>query len=162
MAALAEKGNVSRDGATSVTKRLQKELMTLMTEAVPGATAFPEADNMFEWVGTLRGTADTVYDGLEYKLSIKFPADYPYSAPTVKFVTPCFHPNVDAHGNICLDILKERWSAAYSVKTLLLSLQSLLGEPNCDSPLNTQAATLWDDQVEYLKVLKQKYELKQA
>ena len=69
----------------------------------------------------------------------------------------CFHPNVDAHGNICLDILKEKWSAAYSVKTILLSLQSLLAEPNVDSPLNVQAAGLWADQVEYRKALHQKY-----
>jgi len=53
--------------------------------------------------------------------------EYPFKAPEVKFVTPCYHPNVDQHGNICLDILKEKWSAAYSVRTLLLSIQSLLG-----------------------------------
>ena len=76
---------------------------------------------------------------------VKFPAEYPYAAPTIKFVTPIFHPNVDTHGNICLDILKEKWSAAYSVKTILLSLQSLLGEPNCDSPLNTHAAQYYID-----------------
>ena len=40
---------------------------------------------------------------------------YPYQSPTVKFTTPCFHPNVDSHGNICLDILKEKWSALYEV-----------------------------------------------
>ena len=58
----------------------------------------------------------------------------------MRFETACFHPNVDQHGNICLDILKEKWSAAYSVRTVLLSIQSLLGEPNNDSPLNAYAA----------------------
>ncbi len=58
----------------------------------------------------------------------------------MRFETSCFHPNVDQHGNICLDILKEKWSAAYSVRTVLLSIQSLLGEPNNDSPLNAYAA----------------------
>ncbi len=58
----------------------------------------------------------------------------------MKFETACFHPNVDQYGNICLDILKDKWSAAYSVRTILLSLQSLLGEPNNDSPLNAYAA----------------------
>jgi ubiquitin-conjugating enzyme E2 C len=70
------------------------------------ATAFPENDNLFEWVGTIKGSAGTVYENLSYKLSLKFPSDYPYSAPTIKFTTPCFHPNVDQYGNICLDILK--------------------------------------------------------
>ncbi len=68
-----------------------------------------------------------VYEGLSYKLSVAFSEKYPYEAPTVKFVTPCFHPNVDTAGNICLDILKDKWSAAFSVRTVLMSLQSLLG-----------------------------------
>jgi len=70
-------------------------------------------------------------------------ADYPFKAPSVRFETACFHPNVDQHGNICLDILKEKWSAAYSVRTVLLSIQSLLGEPNNDSPLNAYAAKVY-------------------
>jgi len=67
-----------------------------------------------------------VYDGLSYKLVLEFPSGYPYKAPTVKFETPCYHPNVDGSGNICLDILKEKWSALYDVRTILLSVQSLL------------------------------------
>ena len=49
-----------------------------------------------------------VYEGLTFKLSLKFPTSYPYEAPQVIFLTPCFHPNVDQYGNICLDILKVR------------------------------------------------------
>ena len=68
-----------------------------------------------------------VYEDLRYKLSLEFPSGYPYNAPTVKFLTPCYHPNVDTQGNICLDILKDKWSALYDVRTILLSIQSLLG-----------------------------------
>ncbi len=50
-----------------------------------------------------------MYEGLTFKLSLKFPANYPFTAPTVTFDTPCFHPNVDEAGNICLDILKVRF-----------------------------------------------------
>ena len=71
-----------------------------------------------------------LFAGLKYKLKLEFPSGYPYTAPNVKFTTPCFHPNVDAHGNICLDILKEKWSALYEVRTILLSIQSLLGKNN--------------------------------
>ena len=150
-------GSGATDGA-AVARRLQSELMSIMMSADEGISAFPDGDNIFSWLGTVTGGAGTVYEGLTYKLSFKFPNDYPFNPPVVKFETPCFHPNVDQYGNICLDILKERWSAAYSVKTLLVSLQSLLGEPNNDSPLNGYAAKLWDNQEEYKKVLHSKYE----
>jgi ubiquitin-conjugating enzyme E2 C len=99
-----------------------------------------------------------VYEGQKYRLSLTFPSGYPYVAPTVKFETPCYHPNVDQHGNICLDTLKEKWTALLEVRTVLLSIQSLLGEPNVDSPLNTHAAQLWSDQEAYKAVLVEKYE----
>ena len=53
-----------------------------------------------------------MYEGYTFKLQLKFPTSYPYEAPQVTFVTPCFHPNVDQYGNICLDILKVRTSSA--------------------------------------------------
>ncbi|KAL5022500.1 hypothetical protein ScPMuIL_001655 [Solemya velum] len=132
----------------------------LQTSGDPGISAFPDGDSLhvFRWIATLDGPKGTVYDNLRYKLSLEFPSGYPYQPPTVKFDTPCFHPNVDKHGNICLDILKEKWSALYDVRTILLSIQSLLAEPNNDSPLNTQAADLWSNQPLYKKTLLEKYE----
>ncbi|XP_006865446.1 PREDICTED: ubiquitin-conjugating enzyme E2 C-like isoform X3 [Chrysochloris asiatica] len=114
----------------SMGKKLQQELMTLMM---------------------------SVYEDLRYKLSLKFPSGYPYNAPTVKFLTPCYHPNVDTQDNICLDILKDKWSALYDVRTILLSIQSLLGEPNIDSPLNTHAAQLWKNPTVFKKYLQETY-----
>uniref|UniRef100_F7C6G9 Ubiquitin-conjugating enzyme E2 C n=1 Tax=Equus caballus TaxID=9796 RepID=F7C6G9_HORSE len=122
-----------------------------------GISAFPESDNLFKWVGTIHGAAGTVYEDLRYKLSLEFPSGYPYNAPTVKFLTPCYHPNVDTQGNICLDILKDKWSALYDVRTILLSIQSLLGEPNIDSPLNTHAAELWKNPTAFKKYLQETY-----
>ena len=90
-------------------------------------------------------------------MCLKFPTSYPYEAPQVTFQTACFHPNVDQHGNICLDILKDKWSAIYNVSTILISIRSLLGEPNNDSPLNGYAAALWDNQEEYRAVNLKKY-----
>jgi len=75
-----------------------------------GISAFPEEDNIFFWKGTITGSKDTVFEGTEYKLSLSFPNDYPFKPPKVKFETACFHPNVDVHGNICLDILQVNWS----------------------------------------------------
>ncbi|TWW61367.1 ubiquitin-conjugating enzyme E2 C [Takifugu rubripes] len=147
----ALKGSDSGGSAArgSVSKRLQQELMTLMLAGDKSISAFPETDNLFKWIGTINGPQGTVYDGLWYRLSLEFPAGYPYQAPRVKFITPCFHPNVDDQGFICLDILKDKWSALYDVRSLLLSIQSLLGEPNNESPLNAAAAKLWEDQEAY-------------
>ncbi|XP_041529917.1 ubiquitin-conjugating enzyme E2 C-like isoform X3 [Microtus oregoni] len=130
--AAVSKGAEPSGGAARgpVGKRLQQELMTLMM---------------------------SVYEDLRYKLSLEFPSGYPYNAPTVKFLTPCYHPNVDTQGNICLDILKDKWSALYDVRTILLSIQSLLGEPNIDSPLNTHAAELWKNPTAFKKHLQETY-----
>ncbi|RYR48922.1 hypothetical protein Ahy_A07g035036 [Arachis hypogaea] len=81
--------------------RLQSELMALMISRDSGIFAFPEDDNIFCWKGTITGRTD-------YKLSLSFPNDYSFKAPKVKFESTCFLPNVDVHGNICLDILQGR------------------------------------------------------
>nr|CAD1817560.1 unnamed protein product [Ananas comosus var. bracteatus] len=143
--------------AASVSQRLQKELMSLMMSEDVGVSAFPEGENIFSWVGTIEGSKGTPYEGLTYKLSLRFPFDYPFKPPVVKFETPCFHPNVDQCGNICLDILQDMWSSAYDCRTILLSIQSLFGEPNNESPLNSYAATLWSNQEEYKKMVHKQY-----
>jgi len=146
------------EASGSVTKRLGSELMQLMMSSSPGISAFPKSDaNLFEWVGTIEGPAGTIYDGLTYKIAITFPSNYPYSPPTIVFTSPCYHPNVDLAGNICLDILQDKWSAVYSVTTIMLSLQSLLGEPNNASPLNNEAAELWDSPTEFKVQLMRHY-----
>ncbi|XP_037935371.1 ubiquitin-conjugating enzyme E2 C [Teleopsis dalmanni] len=142
----------------AVSKRLHKELMNLMMSTEKGISAFPDGENIFKWIGTITGPINTVYMGQKYRLSLEFPNSYPYAPPLVKFLTPCFHPNVDLSGAICLDILKDKWSALYDVRTILLSIQSLLGEPNIDSPLNAQAAMMWAAPQEYQKHLEAFYE----
>ncbi|KAG2729932.1 hypothetical protein I3843_01G266400 [Carya illinoinensis] len=138
---------VSVDTA-SVSHRLQKELMSLMMSGGDlGVSAFPEGESIFTWIGTIEGGKETMYEGLSYKLSLRFPLDYPFKPPQVKFETMCFHPNVDQFGNICLDILQDKWSSAYDCRTILLSIQSLLGEPNPESPLNSYAAALWNNKI---------------
>ncbi|MCL4120300.1 UNVERIFIED_CONTAM: hypothetical protein GTU68_060941 [Idotea baltica] len=151
------KTSTGKDGH-SVSKRLQHELMTLMMGKDKGISAFPEGDNLFKWIATIVGANGTVYEDLKFKLSLEFPSNYPYSAPTVKFITPCFHPNVDMQGNICLDILKEKWSASYDIRAVLLSIQSLLGEPNNESPLNGLAAQTWSNKDLFKKHLMTHYD----
>lgn len=118
--------------------RLQSELMSLMTSPTPGISAFPaSATDMTQWNATVIGPSGTPYESLTFKLTMTFPSTYPLAPPEVLFKTPIYHPNVDMAGRICLDILKPggagkegAWSAALNVSSILLSIQSLLGEPN--------------------------------
>ena len=71
----------------------------------------------------------------------------------VKFVTPIYHPNIDGAGNICLDILNDQWSAAYTTSAVLLSIQALLAKPNTKDPLNPDAARMWNDQTAFRGVV---------
>ncbi|KAF7820118.1 putative ubiquitin-conjugating enzyme E2 C [Senna tora] len=143
---------------TSVSQRLQKELMSLMMSGGDlGVSAFPDGESIFSWIGTIEGGKGTIYEGLSYKLSLRFPLDYPFKPPQVKFETMCFHPNVDQFGNICLDILQDKWSSAYDCRTILLSIQSLLGEPNPESPLNSYAAALWNNKEDYRRMVHKQY-----
>lgn len=87
---------------------------------------------------------------------MKFSEDYPSHPPEVTFKTPIFHPNVYKNGDICLDILKSNWSPVFDVSNILVSIQSLLNDPNPKSPANGEAAKLFEeDRAEYYRRVRQ-------
>lgn len=75
-----------------------------------------------------------------FKLELFLPEDYPMAPPKVRFLTRIYHPNIDKLGRICLDILKDKWSPALQIRTVLLSIQALLSAPNPDDPLSNDVA----------------------
>ena len=79
------------------------------------------------------------------RLTIQFTEEYPLKAPKVRFVSKIFHPNVYADGAICVDILQKSWSPTFNVAGILTSIQSLLDEPNPNSPANAEAAQLFQE-----------------
>merc|ERR1712125_152099 len=111
------------------------ELVDLGKDPPANCSAGPVGDDMFHWQATIMGPDDSPYAGGVYFLNIHFPTDYPFKPAKINFTTRIYHPNVNSNGSICLDILKEQWSPALTISKVLLSISSLLTDPNPDDPL---------------------------
>jgi len=89
------------------------------------------------------GPPDSPYQNGVFFINIHFPPDYPFKPPKVNFQTRVYHPNVNAQGSICLDILKDQWSPALTISKVLLSISSLLTDANPDDPLVPEIAHVY-------------------
>ena len=133
--------------------RINKEFEDLTTDPLINVTAGPTGEDLFHWSATISGPENTPYHGGLFFLDIQFPVDYPFKPPKVKFVTKIYHCNINSNGGICLDILKDQWSPALTLSKVLLSICSLLDEPNPDDPLVPDAADLYqNDREKYNRV----------
>ena len=134
-------------------KRLHRDMNQLRNNPLEGIEAMLiDEKDFYEWVAYIKGPDNTCWEGGIFKLSLKFGNNYPTNAPSVKFVTPMFHPNVYKSGEICLDLLQNNWSPINNVSSILLSIQSLLTDPNCQSLANSEAGRLYlDNKLEYAK-----------
>jgi len=136
-------------------KLLQNQLKKLISEPVEGFTAeLIKESNLFEWRIYLEGPKDTPYTGGIFQLIMQFPSDYPMSPPSLRFTSEFWHPNVYyPDGKVCISILhppvademsgelpEERWLPTQTVSTVLLSVISMLGDPNYSSPANVDAS----------------------
>lgn len=138
-------------------KRLKKELDEIRKNPPVEVMIGPSDDsNMFEWEGLLNGPDGTPFQGGIFKFRVTFPENYPMKPPVVIFTTKMYHPNIDPHGHICVDILKNNWSSAYTISKVMLSVSSLLSDPNPDSALNGEAAKIYKtNRQEYNRTVKE-------
>lgn len=130
------------DSGKNAISRLQKELKDLNRDPPAGCTAGPKSSNMLTWVASVQGPEDSPYAGGVFKFELSMSMDYPFKPPKVKAVTKIYHPNISEGGGICLDILDRAWSPALTISKVLLSLSSLLTDPNPDDPLVGEPARL--------------------
>ena len=146
----------------------------MQTDPPAGVSASPVADNVMTWYVTqstqrltsnddrnavIIGPADTPFEDGTFRLVMQFEEAYPNKPPGVKFVSQMFHPNVYGTGELCLDILQNRWSPTYDVAAILTSIQSLLNDPNTSSPANVEASNLYkDNRKEYTKRVRETVE----
>ena len=129
--------------STPARRRLMRDFKRLQDDPPAGVSGAPCDDNIMQWNSVIFGPSETPFEDGTFKLTITFTEDYPNKPPKVRFVSKMFHPNVYADGAICLDILQNRWSPTYDVSAILTSIQSLLDEPNPNSPANSVAAELY-------------------
>jgi len=132
-------------------RRLQREYEEILRDPPSNCTAGPvNPDDLFRWEAMIFGPEDSPFHGGIFRLSINFPSEYPFKAPIITFKTRIYHPNINAAGGICLDILKSQWSPALSISKVLLSILSLLTDANPSDPLVPEVAHVYrTDRVRY-------------
>ncbi|XP_021962015.1 ubiquitin-conjugating enzyme E2 R2 isoform X2 [Folsomia candida] len=150
-------GGHSSGAGTSAVRALAMEYKNVVEEPVEGfRVRLLNDDNLFDWEVAIFGPPDTLYMGGYFKAHMRFPQDYPYSPPTLRFQSRVWHPNVYENGDLCISILHppvddpqsgelpcERWNPTQNVRTILLSVVSLLNEPNTSSPANVDASVMY-------------------
>lgn len=121
--------------------RIQKELKEIERDKVSGVTVQLQGNSLQRLMGYVEGPRDTPYEGGLFQIDISLEDSYPFVPPKMKFVSKVWHPNISSQsGAICLDILKDQWSPALTLKTALLSLQALLSSPQPDDPQDAVVA----------------------
>jgi len=124
-------------------RRIIKETQRLLQDPPPGIMAAPDEENQRYFSVIIEGPVQSPYAHGLFKLELFCPEEYPMSAPKVRFLTRIYHPNIDKLGRICLDILKDKWSPALQIRTVLISIQALLSAPNPEDPLAEDIAKEW-------------------
>jgi len=133
------------------------EYKELTVNPPEGIVAGPiNEESFFEWEALITGPHDTPFQDGVFTATLKFPQDYPLNPPKMIFTTPMWHPNIYPNGEVCISILHppgddpnfyesstERWSPVQSVEKILISVVSMLAEPNCESPANVEAAKMF-------------------
>ncbi|AJU70506.1 SCF E2 ubiquitin-protein ligase catalytic subunit CDC34 [Saccharomyces cerevisiae] len=139
--------------ASSLLLRQYREL-TDPKKAIPSFHIELEDDsNIFTWnIGVMVLNEDSIYHGGFFKAQMRFPEDFPFSPPQFRFTPAIYHPNVYRDGRLCISILHqsgdpmtdepdaETWSPVQTVESVLISIVSLLEDPNINSPANVDAA----------------------
>lgn len=128
-------GKLPKLAKTQSMRRLQNEYAQFLVEPDPaGATASPIGTDLYRWIATIPGPAETPYEGGRFFIDLQFPSAYPFEAPKATFKTRIYHCNVNSQGVICLNSLRH-WSPILTVASVLRSISALLSECNAEDAL---------------------------
>lgn len=143
---------MSSKSAAAILQRQFKDL-TDPKKGIPSFHIELDDDNIFLWnIGIMVLNKDSMYHGGYFKGQMRFPSDFPFSPPTFRFTPAIYHPNVYKDGRLCISILhqggdptsdepeNETWTPAQTAESVLISIISLLEDPNISSPANIDAS----------------------
>lgn len=123
-------------------RRIAKEIEDCQRADTTNLQVKTIGDDLSHLKGTFQGPTETPYEGGQFTVDIHIPNDYPFRPPKMKFDTRIYHPNISSQtGAICLDILKEQWSPVLTIKSALVSLQSMLNDPQPNDPQDAEVAS---------------------
>ena len=129
-------------------KRLLKDFSSLQNSTLVGLSGAPREGDIFTWDCLVCGLPDTMFEMGTFELTLTFTTNYPFQAPSVRFITDIFHPNISPAGILPLD----HWTPAMDVTELLSYTQRLLSEPDLSSVVNQEAARLYrEDRREFVR-----------
>jgi ubiquitin-conjugating enzyme E2 N len=128
-------------------KRINKEISMYEKEkfSFPNLFLRYKDDDILTWYFLVHDLKETPFEGGIYFGKVMLDKEYPLKPLLIRFLTKIYHPNIDFLGRICMDILKNFWSPALQIQTVMLSVQSLLSTPNMDDPLNVKVALEWNE-----------------
>merc|ERR1711953_600888 len=129
--------------ASQASLLLRRQLMEFSKQANDGFSAGLVGDDIFNWEVIIIGPPETLYEGGYFKANLKFPKEYPMKPPKMKFISKIWHPN--GHDKYGYEKASERWLPVHTVETILVSVISMLADPNDESPANVDAAKDWRD-----------------
>ena len=133
---------------SALLKRLERELTSFKSNPPENITLdLIDKSNYLHWKASFFGPPDSPYEGGTFFLDIIIPEDYPFVPPKIKFITRVYHPNIDLNGTISLDILDYNWTMALTIEKVVLSISSLLTDPNPDDPLVPEIAELYKENI---------------
>jgi ubiquitin-protein ligase len=143
---------VKSDKALRQYKRLENELKRIQEDQKDnkndsGFNVWAVNDSLTEWEGEILGPSDTLYSNGKFPIKILIPEGYPCKPPIMFFTAKIYHPNISRplqtpagiRSDICVDILKDNWSPALSITSVLISIRNLFNDPNFKDPLNPEA-----------------------